>query len=107
MEECILKLEVGAIGIYIKDIKKMVEFYRDVMEYDIEWDGGMFAGVRMSTGIFFNLCARDSTGRFSFTDGINGTFQISENADDVDREYKRLMEMGAHQFIHLQQNHME
>jgi lactoylglutathione lyase len=93
-----MKLEIGAIGIYVKDIKKMVEFYRDAMGYDIEWDGGSFAGVRMSSGIFFNLCVRDSTDRFSFTDGINGTFQVSCNvtdADDVDREYKRLLEMGA------------
>lgn len=40
-----MKLEVGAIGIYVKDIKKMVEFYRDAMGYDIEWDGGYFYGT--------------------------------------------------------------
>lgn len=44
-----MKLEVGAIGIYVKDIKKMVEFYRNVMGYNIEWDGGCFVGVRMQT----------------------------------------------------------
>ncbi|MFZ5354869.1 MAG: VOC family protein [Bacillota bacterium] len=93
-----MKLEIGAIGIYVKDIEKMVEFYRDAMGCDIEWNGGSFAGVRMSTGIFFNLCVRDSTDRFSYTDGINGTFQVScnvENADDVDRDYERLLKIGA------------
>lgn len=93
-----MKHEVGAIGIYVKDIKKMVEFYRDVMGFDIEWDGGCFAGARMSNGFFFNLCVRDSTSRFSFTEGINGTFQLScnvVNAEDVDQEYKRLLGMGA------------
>lgn len=93
-----MKLELGAIGIYVKDIKKMVEFYRDVMGFDIEWNGGCFAGARMSNGIYFNLCVRDSSCRFDFTDGINGTFQIScnvANAEDVDQEYKRLLGMGA------------
>lgn len=93
-----MKLEIGAIGIYVKDMKKMVGFYRDALGYAIEWDGGCFACVRMLNGFFFNLCERDSTGRFSFTDGINGTFQIScgvSTADDVNREYMRLLELGA------------
>jgi lactoylglutathione lyase len=93
-----MKLEVGAIGIYVKNIKQMVEFYRDAMGFNIEWDGGCFAGVKMSSGIFFNLCERSSSSKFSYTTGINETFQIScnvESADDVDREYIRLLEMGA------------
>lgn len=34
----------------------MVDFYRDVIGLDIEWEGGPFAGVKMPNGIFFNLC---------------------------------------------------
>lgn len=52
----------------------------------------------MSTEIFSNLCVRDSTGIFSLIDRINGTFQISynaENADNTGNGYKRLLEMGA------------
>lgn len=93
-----MKHEVGAIGISVKNIKQMVEFYRNVMGFDISWDGGGFAGVRMSSGIFFNLYERDSSGKFTYTTGINGTFQIScnvESAEDVDMEYARLLENGA------------
>lgn len=42
-----MKLEFGAIGICVKDIKTMVEFYRNVIGLDIKWDGGSFAGVQM------------------------------------------------------------
>lgn len=42
-----MKLEVDAIGIYVRDMKKMVGFYREALGYTIEWDGGCFAGVRM------------------------------------------------------------
>lgn len=47
-----MKMIFGAIGICVKDIANMVEFYRDVIGLDIEWDGGPFAGVKMSNGVF-------------------------------------------------------
>jgi lactoylglutathione lyase len=87
-----MKLEVGAIGIYVKDMKQIVEFYRDAMGFNIDWDGGSFAGVKMFNGVFFNLCERNSSSKFSYTTGLNVTFQIScnvEGAADVDREYKK------------------
>jgi lactoylglutathione lyase len=93
-----MKLEFGAIGIYVNDIKKMVEFYRDVIGFDIEWDGGCFAGAKMSSGVFFNICERTVNSEYSYTNWINGTFQIScnvESADEVDNEYNRLLNAGS------------
>lgn len=93
-----MKLEFGAIGIYVNDIEKMVEFYRDIIGFDIDWDGGCFAGAKMQSGVFFNLCIRSAESEFSYTNGINGTFQIScnvDSADEVDSEYNRLIRAGA------------
>lgn len=93
-----MKLEFGAMGIYVNDLEKMVKFYRDIIGFGIEWDGGCFAGAKMSSGVFFNLCERPAESTYSYTNGINGTFQIScnvESAEEVDMEYSRLLNAGA------------
>ncbi len=46
-------IKLDAIGIFVKDLKVMIEFYRDVLGIDIDWDGnGPFAefkhdGIRL------------------------------------------------------------
>lgn len=94
-----MKLEFEALGICVKDIKNMVEFYRDVMGFEIQWDGGCFAGARMSkSGVFFNLFAGPKNDDIIFATGINPTFQFScgvDHPEDVDREYERLLHAGA------------
>lgn len=95
-----MRLEFGAIGISVIDIKTMVEFYRNVIGLDMEWDGGPFAGVRMSSGVFFNLYQDEHIRR---PEGINKTFQVTcatvngeeLTPDDVDKEYSRMIQAGA------------
>jgi catechol 2,3-dioxygenase-like lactoylglutathione lyase family enzyme len=41
-----MKHTINAIGFAVKDIKIMAEFYRDVMGFDIVWDGGNFASAK-------------------------------------------------------------
>ena len=99
-----MKLEFGAIGICVNNIKTMVEFYRNVIGLDIEWDGGPFAGVRMSNGVFFNLYHGEHITKL---DGINKTFQVTCTTvngedftpDDVDKEYNRMIQAGAQTVI--------
>lgn len=89
-----MKLDMGAVGIYVNNIETMVKFYRDVIGFDIEWDGGIFAGGRMKNGTFFNLCEGEERREIS----LNTTFQIScgvELPHEVDTEYARLIEAGA------------
>lgn len=33
------------VGLFVKDMEKMVSFYRDILNFDVEWDGGMFASL--------------------------------------------------------------
>ena len=95
-----MKLEFGAIEICVNDIKTMVEFYRNVIGLNIEWDGGPFAGVRMSNGAFFNLYQGEHVTKPA---DINKTFQVSCTTvngedftpDDVDKEYNRMIQAGA------------
>jgi lactoylglutathione lyase len=98
-----MKHTINAIGFAVKDMKVMVEFYRDVIGFEFEWDGGGFANARQKNGGYFNLYRRpdDNSGLLiplTYPDGINGTVQITcdiDNPDDIDNEYKRLLEAGA------------
>jgi hypothetical protein len=41
-----MKHTINAIGFAVKDMKVMVNFFRDVMGFNLEWDGGDFANAR-------------------------------------------------------------
>ena len=97
-----MKHTINAIGFAVKDMQVMVEFYRDVMGFDVAWDGGNFAYARQQNGMYFNLYQRPDNSELlnplSYPDGINGTVQITcdiDNPDDIDDEYHRLLEAGA------------
>lgn len=93
-------MELGAITFFVEDMEKMVTFYRDVMNMDIHWDGGVFTGVQLKSGVYFNLCQREVMGlpRLEIPKGLNGTMEISFNVpspEDVDKEYERVVKAGA------------
>ena len=103
-----MKHNLNAIGFAVKDMKRMVEFYRDVIGFDIEWDGGAFASAKTKnrtgqSGVYFNLYQRPGGNSgllnpLTYPEGINGTVQITCDVfhlEDVDREYQRLLEAGA------------
>jgi lactoylglutathione lyase len=97
-----MKHTINAIGIAVKDIKVMVAFYRDIMGFDFEWDGGGFANSKQKNGGYLNLYQRPDNSELlnplTYPGGINGTFQITcdiDNPDDVDKEYARLLAAGA------------
>ncbi|WP_339317575.1 phosphotransferase [Paenibacillus sp. FSL R10-2734] len=93
-------MEIGAITFFVKDMGKMVTFYRDVMNMAIEWDGDVFTGVKLKSGVFFNLCQRDVVGisQLGYPNGLNGTMEVSfgvPSPEDVDKEFDRLVKAGA------------
>lgn len=93
-------MEIGAITLIVKDMEKMATFYRDVMNMAIEWDGGVFTGVQLKSGVFFNLCQRDalSISGLGYPKGLNGTMEVSfgvPSPQEVDKEFERLVKAGA------------
>jgi lactoylglutathione lyase len=94
---------IDMIGIFVGDIRKMVAFYRDVLGFEIEWDGrGPYAEFR-NDGVRFSMYERAQLPGLlgqepSFPNGLNGTFELAidlPSSADVDREFKRIVEAGG------------
>jgi lactoylglutathione lyase len=95
--------KLDMIGIFVNDLPKMVEFYRDVLGFEIDWDGsGPYAEFKHE-GIRFSMFERaqlpDLLGQSpTFPSGLNGTFELAIDlpaSADVDREFDRVVKAGA------------
>ncbi len=91
------------VGIFVADLRKMVEFYRDVLGVAIEWDGrGPYAEFKHD-GIRFSMFERAQLPGLlgqtpTYPSGLNGTFELAIDLprfEDVDPEFERVVKAGA------------
>lgn len=91
------------IGVFVGDLAAMVAFYRDVLGFEIEWDGqGPYAefkneGVRLSMFERARLPALLGQPP-SFPEGLNGTFELAidfPTSADADRAFERIVAAGG------------
>lgn len=97
------KVKVGAC-LFVGNINKMVEFYRDTLGFHADWDGGDFAKFETASGdlslFMYSREAFDQAIHESYIPpkGINQTFEIAlwlPTHADVDDEYTRLSKLGV------------
>jgi catechol 2,3-dioxygenase-like lactoylglutathione lyase family enzyme len=95
--------KIDMIGIFVTDLPRMVGFYRDVLGFQIEWDGkGPYAEFK-NEGVRFSMFMRSELPALlgtepSFPIGLNGTFELAVDLPhfgDVDGEFQRLVSAGA------------
>ncbi len=95
--------QINMIGFFVENISRMVAFYRDVLGFEIDWDGnGPYAefkqdGTRLSMYERVQLPALLGQAP-SFPVGVNGTFEIAIDlpaSGAVDREYARVVAAGG------------
>jgi catechol 2,3-dioxygenase-like lactoylglutathione lyase family enzyme len=95
-------MNINVIGLFVNDMGKMVAFYRDIMEMETNWNGEPNADLKAGNcGLimygrsdFEKMVSR----KFDYPKGYNGTMEIAfnlEKYDDVDKEYKRLMDLNV------------
>jgi predicted enzyme related to lactoylglutathione lyase len=81
----------------------MVAFYRDVLGFEIDWDGnGPYAEFK-DAGIRFSMFERAQLPGLlgqapTFPSGLNGTFELAIDlpvSADVDREFERVVNGGG------------
>lgn len=87
------------------NMKKEVEFYRDVLGLEVDWDGENFAEIKTSGGyLAFFMYSREmfvkafDGWKYQPPEGINQTYEIGiwlPKFADVDAEYAKLKTAGA------------
>lgn len=101
-----MNVNVGVI-LFVEDIEKMVSFYKNIMEFDTDWDGGLWAEFKTKSGPL-SLAMYDrknfakAVGESYYPPkGINLTMEIGiwlPKFSDVDIEYERLIALGIKSF---------
>lgn len=96
-----MKLE--GFGIFVKDMAKMIRFYRDVLGFEIKEDEDTSNVFLVKDGTLFLLYGRSDfekmTGtKFNYADKMNGHFEIAlgvENFAAVDKTFDAVVAKGA------------
>jgi lactoylglutathione lyase len=95
--------QLDMLGIFVKDLHRMVAFYRDMLGFEIEWDGkGPYAEYKHA-GIRFSMYERAQLPGLlgqgpTYPSDLNGTFELAIDLPtpaDVDREFERVVTAGA------------
>jgi predicted enzyme related to lactoylglutathione lyase len=95
--------QLNMIGIFVTDLHHMVTFYRDVLGFEIDWDGkGPYAEFEHA-GIRFSMYERAQLPGLigqapTYPSGLNGTFELAidlPTSADADREFERVVKAGA------------
>jgi uncharacterized glyoxalase superfamily protein PhnB len=90
------------VGLFVENVEKMVLFYRDILGFETDWDGGSFASFKVKDGGLFMFdrkkFAEDMKQPYVSPKGFNLTMEIGigvPTKEDVDAEYTRLMALGV------------
>lgn len=98
-----MKLSCNTIGLFTTDNTNMVDFYTNVMGFKTNWNGLDF-DVELRMGNMRILLfprtyfEKMVSHRFNYPSGFNGTMELSFDVPtfaDVDKEYSRVISMGA------------
>jgi len=94
---------IDMIGIFVHDIQAMVHFYRDVLGFEIDWDGlGPYAEFK-NEGVRFSMYERAQLpgllGQIpEFPARLNGTFEIAldfPTSAEADRKFSQVIRDGG------------
>jgi len=89
-------------GLFVENVEKMVNFYRDILGFETDWDGGPYASFEVNDGGLFMFdrkqFAEYMKQPYYPPKGFNLTMEVAIGVPtkaDVDREYARLMALGV------------
>ena len=86
---------IDMIGIFVADLSRMVAFYRDVLGFEITWDGSGPYAEFVNEGVRFSMYERAQLPGLlgqtpDYPVGLNGTFELAidlPTSADADRMY--------------------
>lgn len=96
-------MRLDGFGLFVNDMAKMVQFYRDVLSFEIKEDDNATNVYLVKDGTLFLLYRRTDfekmTNRsFGYSDGVNGHYEIALSVDnyaEVDLAYQAVISKGA------------
>jgi lactoylglutathione lyase len=99
---------IDMIGIFVNDLHHMVAFYRDVLGFEIDWDGNGPYAEFQNLGVRFSMYERAQLPALlgqtpTYPRGLNGSFELAldlSTSADVDREFERVCKAGGQPIYH-------
>lgn len=96
-------VRLQGMGLMVEDLGRMVRFYHDVLDFEINYQEGMNHIYLEKDGTVFRMYGRRDFERmtcrgYQYTGGVCGHFEIFlevDNEAEVDRVYGRAVGMGA------------
>ena len=100
-------MKLDGFGLLVDDMPTMVRFYRDVLGFEITEGENTVNVYLVKDGTLFMLYERKNfekmTSReYEYLKGFNGHFEIAlyvDTFDEVDLEYTKAIEKGAHSIL--------
>lgn len=96
-------MKLDGFGIFVKDMAKMIRFYRDVLGFEIQEDENTTNVYLVKDGTLFLLFRRTdfekmTNRKFEYAEKINGHYEIAlsvENYAAVDVAFRSVTSQGA------------
>lgn len=96
-------MRLDGFGLFVEDMSKMIRFYRDVLGFEIKEDENTSNVFLIKDGTLFLLYGRSdfekiTSRKYEYIKGLNGHSEIAlyvDTFEEVDREYERVIGMGA------------
>lgn len=96
-------MRLDGFGIFVKDMGKMIRFYRDVLGFEIKEDENTSNVYLIKDDTLFLFYGRDdfekmTSKRYEYVKGLNGHFEIAlyvDTFEEVDKEFERAVAAGA------------
>ena len=96
-------MKLDGFGIMVGDMKKMVQFYHDVLGFESGWSEGMNNVFLEKDGTLFLMYGRSdfekmTSRKYEYVKGLNGHYEIAmsvKNYAEVDKVFDRVVKMGA------------
>lgn len=96
-------MRLDGFGLLVKDMGKMIRFYRDVLGFEIKETEDTQNVYLIKDGTLFLLYGRNdfekmTSRKYDYLNGVNGHFEIAlyvDTFDEVDAEYAKAISNGA------------
>ena len=96
-------MRLDGFGLFVRDMGRMIRFYRDVLGFEIREDEDTSNVYLIKDGTLFLLYGRDdfermTHRRYEYIKGLNGHSELALYVDtfqEVDEQFRRVVALGA------------